>query len=429
MRVFAVVLLALGLGCAHRPAASAAPAGAPGSAPAGATAAAAVPAPDAAELAGEEDGPEDEEADAPAPEETESREATPGMSNAPLYTKELSDLQLETAWKSDPDSLGAISIGFADEGRLINGKQFPRGEGWTVVSPEKAWGTEETLANVQRAIAQVRALHPNIPPLRVNQISVKEGGYIRPHKSHQSGRDVDLAFYYPSADPLRRRERERVIDVALTWELLKSLITLTDVQLVLVDRRVQKVLYEYALKRGEDRPWLDSIFRAPTHRLIQHARHHRDHFHVRFYNPRAQELGRRVAPLLAQRPDQNLLMHRVHQGDTLGAIARRYGSSVESIKKSNHLRNSFLHLAQVLRIPMRGPCTHCPVPPPFVVPPRHLPPGMETAAVAATEPVPRLPSELPDAPPLLLEPVLPEEPGRGDGILNALARLPTFDIP
>src|SRR5262249_35471441 len=156
------------------------------------------------------------------------------------------------------------------------------------------------------AIHEVRAQFPNAPPLRVNQISAKDGGWLRPHKSHQNGRDVDLAFYYPSAEPVRAREREKYIDVAKTWALLKALVT---------HGRVQKVLYDYALKSGEDKAWLDSLFNGPTP-LVQHARRHRDHMHVRLFSPRAQELGRRVAPLLALRPEQNVRMHRVKRGDT-----------------------------------------------------------------------------------------------------------------
>jgi LysM repeat protein len=77
---------------------------------------------------------------------------------------------------------------------------------------------------------------------------------------------------------------------------------------------------------------------------------------------------------LAQRPDQNLAMHRVRSGDTLGAIARKYGSSIDALRKANRLRNSFLRISQMLKVPLRGPCTKCPVPPPVIVPPRRTPP-------------------------------------------------------
>ncbi|QRK06485.1 penicillin-insensitive murein endopeptidase [Archangium violaceum] len=342
---------------------------------------------------GDDEGEEDEPADASDADEGEAQEAQATTGEAPtgpLYTAELSDEQLTEMWKKDPASLGSISVGFVESGRMVNAERFPEGDDWIVVSPELAWGTRETLDYIAKAIREVRAAYPKAPPLRVNQLSSREGGYLRPHKSHQNGRDVDLGFYYPTAEPIRVRAREKHIDLELNWALIKALAVHTDVQMILVDKRVQKVLYEYALRKGENKEWLDSLFHAGSKSLIKHARGHRDHFHVRFYNPRAQELGRRIAPLLALQPDKNIQMHRVRSGDTLGAIALRYGSSVQSIKKANRMRSTFLRLGQVLAVPLRGPCTRCPVPPPLVVPPRRMPPELvEQAPAVATKQTPQ----------------------------------------
>src|SRR5262249_2519859 len=157
-------------------------------------------------------------------------------------------------------SLGCISVGFADEGRLINAQQLAVSDGWTVVSPTRAWATQETLDYLVAALKEVRRLHPNAPPLRVNQMSAQDGGYLPPHKSHQSGRDVDLAFYYRVAPPTRTRDRYRFIEPELNWALIKALVTQGDVQLILVDRKVQKVLYDYAFRSGENKEWLDALF-------------------------------------------------------------------------------------------------------------------------------------------------------------------------
>jgi murein endopeptidase len=329
------------------------------------------------EASGYDDGTgadDDELAGVPSADEGESHDvAVPPGTPEIRYTADLSNAELERMWKDSPESLGSISIGFTDEGRLVNGERFPDGDGWLVVDPERSYAARETIDAVITAVKEVRAHFPDAPPLRVNQISAREGGWLRPHKSHQNGRDVDLAFYYPSAEPVRAREREKYIDKQKTWALLKALVTRTDVQMVLLDRRVQRVVYEAALKAGEDKGWLDSVFFGPEP-LVKHARRHRDHLHVRFFAPRAQELGRRVAPLLAMRPEQNVRMHRVRRGDTLGGIAARYGSSVAMLRKKNGLRSNFLRISQVLQVPLLGPCTRCPVPPPVVVPERRLPP-------------------------------------------------------
>lgn len=329
----------------------------------------------AVEHADEDDEDSDEPDDGSEIDQSRAVSTSTAIANLFRYSLDISDEDLLARWKDAPETLGSIAIGFADEGRVINPMQCPAAEGdhWLVVTPDKAWGTAETIGYVTSAIKRVKELHPAAPPLRINNISARDGGYMRPHRSHQNGRDVDLGFYYPTVDPIRVRNRDKVIDVGLNWELIKSLVILTDVEVVWVDQRIINVLREYALASGEDPAWIDSIFNAGRKSLLQHARRHRDHFHVRFYNGRAQELGRRVAPLLAQRPDQNMMMVRVKNGDTLGAIANKYGSSVSAIQKANRMRNTFLRIAQVLRVPLRGPCTRCPIPPPIEVPPRRLP--------------------------------------------------------
>lgn len=293
-----------------------------------------------------------------------------------LYTSDLSDSEIERRFRDEPETLGSASMGFVEAGRLINGVPMPEGDAWTVVSPEAAFGTQETIGFLVTAANAVRAKFPSAPPLRINHIGKKTGGYLRPHHSHQSGRDVDLGFYYPPGiEPSAPRgRREDVMDKAANWALLRALATDADVQVILLDRRVQKVLYDYALSQGEDRAWLDSLFRDGPRAMVQHARRHRDHFHVRFFSGRSQELGRRLQPLLAKRPDENLVVHRVRPGDNLGAIAARYGSSVSRIQKANGLRSTFLSVGRTLAVPLRGACTNCPLPPPVVVPPRRLPP-------------------------------------------------------
>lgn len=314
-------------------------------------------------------------------------EAIPGA-NVPLddtirYTTDLTDQDLDKRFCGDLASLGSISVGFAESGRMIGAVKMSQDPAWTLVVPEYAWGTQETIDYLSAAARLVKAQFPDSVPLRVNHIGKKDGGYVRPHRSHQSGRDVDLGFFYkndvgPGGLP---RAREKLIDPARNWALIRAIVTQTDVQVILADRRIQNVLYEHALAQGEDKEWLDSLFHAGTASLVQHARRHRDHFHVRFFSPRSQELGRRVQPLLAKRPDENKVSHRVRSGDTIGHIARKYGSSVRMIQRANGMRSTFLKLGRSLTVPMRGPCTQCPLPPAVVVPARRLPPQLKTAVV------------------------------------------------
>lgn len=293
------------------------------------------------------------------------------------YSSDLSDEELTRRWVEDPGSLGSISVGMTEAGRLVNGVPVPEGEAWRVIDARNAYGAQETIDFLIAAATAVHQQFSGAAPLRINHIGRKTGGYLRPHHSHQAGRDVDLGFYYPAGeDPGHlSKKRELAMDLPLNWALLKALVTTGDVEFVLVDKRIQARLYAFALQQGEDQAWLDKLFHAGPASLVRHARRHRDHFHVRYFAARSQELGRRIQPLLARQPEQNLVIHRVKKGDTLGGLAGRFNSTVKLIQKANGLSSSALRVGRTLNIPLRGPCTNCPVPPPLIVPARCLPPG------------------------------------------------------
>jgi LysM repeat protein len=143
------------------------------------------------------------------------------------------------------------------------------------------------------------------------------------------------------------------------------------------------LLYAEALEEGEDRAWLDDVFgRAGDKGIVQHVRRHKDHFHVRFYNPRAQERGRIVYPVLVETgaAPPPTVTHRVRRGETLGHLARRYGTSASAIRAANGIRGSQLRAGRAYTIPVRR------VPPdqgPLVVPPRRVPPPPVATASAA----------------------------------------------
>ena len=55
-------------------------------------------------------------------------------------------------------------------------------------------------------------------------------------------------------------------------------------------------------------------------------------------------------PTRTRHADQ-LSQHIVKKGDTLEAIARRYGVTIDSLRRANKLRNHLIHPAQILVIP------------------------------------------------------------------------------
>jgi hypothetical protein len=254
-----------------------------------------------------------------APEEAESHIPQP-LGPALLYTRELTDQDLAKRFRDDLPSLGSIAVGFADRGRVLNAVQMPRDPAWIVERPNLSFATRETVEALALAFRSVRREFPDSAPGRLSHVGARDGGYLRPHRSHQNGRDADIGFYYRNDRiPPRGVSREKLMDPARNWALLRALITETDVQVILVDRRIQ--------------------------------------------------------PLLAMRPDQNLVVHVVRQGNTLGQIASRYKTSVVAIRQVNRMKGkALLQLGQHLVIPLRGPCTQCPLPPPVAVPPRLQPP-------------------------------------------------------
>jgi len=283
----------------------------------------------------------------------------------------------------DPAALGPLSIGTPDAGLLLNPMRFPEGPFWTVRNPGETWGTDETIDCVVTAIEAVEARYPGSPRVVVGDISDPSGGRLNRHRSHQTGRDADIGFYY------RRGEvdsfltaRKKDLDLPRTWGLVRALVTETDVDRIFVDRSLIAVLYAQAVAEGEDRGWLNDVFgRSGGKGIIQHERRHKDHLHVRFYNPRAQENGRIVYPVLVETgaAPPPMVKHRVRRGETLGSLARRYGTSVSAIRAANGLRSTRLRAGRSYTIPIRR------MPPdegPVVIPARRLPPEPVTTASA-----------------------------------------------
>lgn len=212
----------------------------------------------------------------------------------------LDDEELEQLVLRDPAALGSMSVGAPNRGALFNGMRLPESPLWKLADPEHAWGTRESIDFVAHAIRRVNEYFPNSPVLYVGDFSGRSGGKLRPHKSHQSGRDVDLGYYYTNGEAWYRRATSKNLDRARTWALLETLLKETRVEYVFMDRSIQRYLKEYALAQGEDPEWLSRVFESPSNRgsIVRHRWGHATHLHVRFENPTAELTARRSYPLL-----------------------------------------------------------------------------------------------------------------------------------
>jgi penicillin-insensitive murein endopeptidase len=318
-----------------------------------------------------EEGLDDDVEGAPAPDATI-------LPPHPLAS--VSNADLEQRVRRDPASLGAMSIGKPSAGLLFNSVPMPAGDAWSLVDPSHAFGTDETVGYLQAAISQVAKDFAGSPKLMIGHISAKGGGYLKPHLSHQAGRDADIGYYYVGGSRWYQRGNAQNLDLDRTWALVRALVTQTDVEMLLIDRSIQDLLMEHAEKVGEDKEWVRFLFRGKggVPPIVRHAPGHATHLHARFYNPIATETGRRCYAILVERglvkPGAAYVVHLAKKGETLAELAKRYGTTVRAIRRANGLKSTVIQAKKTYKIPQSGHAPPALSAGPVGIPPRRLPP-------------------------------------------------------
>ncbi len=319
----------------------------------------------------------------PASAELPPEENGPFVETVDEFVERLSldEKELSVRVAQDLGSLGSMSVGKPNGGALINGVHMPESEHWQLIIPQLAWGTEETIHYLTTAIGAVVEQFPDSHPMFIGHLSRQEGGPLRPHRSHQSGRDVDLGYYYvPERAEWYRPATKHTLDRARTWAFVKALITLTDVEYIFMSTRVQMLVKEYALSIGEDADWLNSIFEFRSRNpepIIRHTWGHRTHMHVRFYNPKAQAMGIRSYDALARHrvisPQVRFQPYLAKPGDSYAQLAQLAGVQAKTVEDTNAGRP--LLAGRVVVVPVRGDVVRVDR---LDVPVRRLPPGPST---------------------------------------------------
>lgn len=187
-----------------------------------------------------------------------------------------------------PATALTASFGQPYHGYLVSGVPFPRQfNGYQIRGEDQTYTTPEVIGAMLDAIDGVQKQFPNTAPIYLGDFSLPSGGPMRNHRSHQNGRDVDLGMYAKGNQTLDRfiPMNEENLDIPKTWCLVEGLIRSQRVQYVFVDKRIQSLLYDYALARGTNPAYLDRLFGNSRGAIIQHVRNHVDHIHVRFYTP------------------------------------------------------------------------------------------------------------------------------------------------
>ena len=195
------------------------------------------------------------------------------------------------------------SRGLPTRGYLLGGRALPdRGTGFERVRPGEPtrWGTPTLLEAVTTAAAEVARRHPGGHPLLVGDLSLPGGGRHPRHRSHRTGRDVDLLPFWedgwgrPTRPPARppwwrvgpltwrfgvdARPLAR-LDVRRTWTLVRSLLRTAPVQWIFCAAPMKRALLRHAARVEPDaRVLARAAWVLHTPRT---GRRHDDHLHVR----------------------------------------------------------------------------------------------------------------------------------------------------
>jgi hypothetical protein len=166
----------------------------------------------------------------------------------------------------------ATSVGLWYAGHLVDGTQLPvEGLDWVTWNPntdstpnlpQRLYGNERTIRAILSVLSRYREAHPNAPQVVVGDISLRGGGRMDQHVSHQNGLDVDI--YYPRLDrrlgaPISTRQ----VDRYLAQQLLDGFLA--------AGAKVVFVGYSTGL-------------RGPSGVVVPYP-NHENHMHVRFRPP------------------------------------------------------------------------------------------------------------------------------------------------
>jgi penicillin-insensitive murein DD-endopeptidase len=211
----------------------------------------------------------------------------------------------------------SVSVGSHARGLLRRGRRLPpEGEGYRIPGAWKVrqsnYGTDELVGAVVHAARRVARERPG-GMLGVADLSLKGGAESSKHRSHLSGRDVDLHFYstdakgMPLPPPELYLERygaggvglgasdapppgegaiagpPRRFDAARNWLLVRALLedATAEVQWIFVATPLEERLLAYAQAAGEP-PALIEQASLVLHQPLDSSGHN-DHFHVRLY--------------------------------------------------------------------------------------------------------------------------------------------------
>ena len=184
----------------------------------------------------------------------------------------------------------SVSLGSPNRsGRLRGGVPLPEGPSRFFRKPrDRVYGTRLTVSALVSASDEYIQRYPAGPPVTIGDLSKRKGRHLFPHRSHRSGRDVDIGYIQNEGVPMWSQMNAERMNVEKTWFFTQRLIASGVILHIYMDRSVQEMLYAEASKTLSQAE-LDHIFQYPRRKMLSRAptvlRHwqgHRNHMHVRF---------------------------------------------------------------------------------------------------------------------------------------------------
>jgi hypothetical protein len=195
--------------------------------------------------------------------------------------------EIDPAWLDIPQ--GALSHGHPNRGR-ISGEpcllpDIP--ELYTRRFERIAHGSSHAIGLIVTAFANFRRDTGYEGEIFVGSISRPHGRRFAPHRSHQTGRDVDIRLPMLPWFPSTISPPAEQIDWRAVWGLIDAFLATDSVEMIFLDHKLQRPLYYAALSMGASVEELDQIITWPHRdgnkgkKIIRHSAGHEGHIHVR----------------------------------------------------------------------------------------------------------------------------------------------------
>ncbi len=185
-----------------------------------------------------------------------------------------------------PPISGSISVGLPQRGKLLGGIVLPEHPLWIRGDPGHLFASAHTIRQIHAAFTNLRRDKGYSAGILVGSISRKHGGKFPPHRSHQSGRDVDIRLPLVAGLPVTPHPNADQIDWYAAWWLIESFVETGQVESIFLNELHHGRLYQAARALGMPKSRALEIVRSEAWRgtggpIVQHAEGHYAHIHVR----------------------------------------------------------------------------------------------------------------------------------------------------